>query len=57
MGANLPKAMKVRYVEIFSSLPKTQTEKIQRAELRKLGQSGMTGKTWDHDLQKYWTGA
>jgi crotonobetaine/carnitine-CoA ligase len=57
MGANLPKAMKVRYLEIFSSLPKTQTEKIQRAELRKLGQSGMTAKTWDHDLQKYWTGA
>jgi crotonobetaine/carnitine-CoA ligase len=55
MGENLPKAMKVRYVEFFSTLPKTQTEKIQRAELRKLGKSGMTPKTWDHDLQRYWT--
>jgi crotonobetaine/carnitine-CoA ligase len=55
MGENLPKAMKVRYVEFFSALPKTQTEKIQRAELRKLGQSGMTPETWDHDLQRYWT--
>ena len=55
LGANLPRAMTVRYVEIFTALPKTQTEKVQRAALRKQGERGMTPQTWDHDTNRYWT--
>lgn len=55
LAATLPKAMTVRYVEIFDQLPKTQTEKVQRAALRKLGERGFTPGTWDHEQQCYWT--
>lgn len=48
----LPRAMTVRYVELFEALPKTQTEKVQRAALRKLGDRGLTPTTWDHERQR-----
>jgi crotonobetaine/carnitine-CoA ligase len=35
-----------RYVRIVTSLPKTPTNKIQKAELRK---EGVTADTWDRD--------
>ena len=35
-----------RYVRIVTSLPKTPTNKIQKAELRK---EGITADTWDRD--------
>jgi crotonobetaine/carnitine-CoA ligase len=50
----LPKSMMVRYVEIFNDLPKTQTEKIKRAELRSTGEKGLTSNTWDDDIKAYW---
>jgi crotonobetaine/carnitine-CoA ligase len=50
----LPKSMMVRYVEIFDDLPKTQTEKIKRAELRSTGEKGLTSNTWDDDIKAYW---
>jgi crotonobetaine/carnitine-CoA ligase len=53
----LPRAMTVRYVEVFENLPKTQTEKVQRAALRKLGQRGMTPQTWDHEARRHWAPA
>ncbi len=55
LAAALPKAMTVRYFEIFAVLPKTQTEKVQRAALRKLGQRGLTAETWDHQERSYWS--
>ncbi|WP_336965305.1 AMP-binding protein [Sphingobium aquiterrae] len=50
----LPKAMTVRYVELFDDLPKTQTEKIKRADLRRMGQAGLTPATWDCEIGAYW---
>jgi crotonobetaine/carnitine-CoA ligase len=35
-----------RYVRIVAALPKTPTNKIQKAELRK---EGITADTWDRD--------
>jgi crotonobetaine/carnitine-CoA ligase len=35
-----------RYVRILPALPKTPTNKIQKAELRK---EGVTADTWDRD--------
>jgi crotonobetaine/carnitine-CoA ligase len=55
LAATLPKAMTVRYVEIYETLPKTQTEKVQRAQLRKHGERGLTPTTWDHEQHRYWT--
>lgn len=51
----LPKAMTVRYVEFFDDLPKTQTEKIKRAELRRRGEKGLTPSTWDGDRNAFWS--
>lgn len=51
----LPKALTVRYYEIFDELPKTQTEKVKRAALRALGKQGLTPATWDHESNGYWT--
>jgi crotonobetaine/carnitine-CoA ligase len=51
----LPRAMTVRYVEVFEALPKTQTEKVQRAALRKLGERGLTPATWDQERRCYWS--
>ncbi|MCX4149982.1 MULTISPECIES: AMP-binding protein [Paraburkholderia] len=55
LAATLPKAMTVRYVEIYEWLPKTQTEKVQRAQLRKHGERGLTPTTWDHEQHRFWT--
>jgi carnitine-CoA ligase len=56
LASVLPKALTVRYVEIFEALPKTQTEKVQRAALRSMGQQGLTNSTWDHEIKQYWSG-
>ncbi|WP_156289684.1 AMP-binding protein [Oceanobacillus salinisoli] len=42
----MPHFMVPRYIEILEELPKTQTQKIQKSELRK---NGITNKTWDRD--------
>lgn len=57
LASSLPKALTVRYVEIFEDLPKTQTEKVKRAALRMLGDHGLTQATWDHDEGAYWRAA
>jgi carnitine-CoA ligase len=49
----LPRALTVRYVEIFDELPKTQTEKVKRAALRALGDRGLTPNSWDHETQSF----
>lgn len=49
----LPKAMAVRYVELFTELPKTQTEKVKRAVLRQMGEGGLTPETWDHEQDRF----
>lgn len=56
LAAVLPRALTVRYVEIFDELPKTQTEKVKRAALRLLGESGLTAGSWDHEERRYWSG-
>jgi len=53
LASNLPKTMGVRYVEVYSDLPKTQTEKVQRAVLRQHGDRGLTPMTWDHDEGRF----
>ena len=45
----MPRFMIPRYVEFVSELPKTPTQKVQKAELRKLG---VTGSTWDRLADK-----
>ena len=40
---------------LFDTLPKTQTEKVKRAALRKLGERGLTPATWDHEEKRYWS--
>ncbi|MQA81825.1 MAG: AMP-binding protein [Streptosporangiales bacterium] len=42
----MPRFMVPRYIEFVDSLPKTPTEKIRKAELRKLG---ITEHTWDRE--------
>ena len=49
LATMLPKTMSVRYVEVYEELPKTQTEKVQRAVLRQHGERGLTPATWDHE--------
>lgn len=51
----LPKALTVRYFELFEELPKTPTEKIKRAALRAMGYRGLTTTTWDHEAATLWT--
>jgi crotonobetaine/carnitine-CoA ligase len=43
---NMPRFMVPRYIEFVEALPKTPTEKIRKAELRKLG---ITDRTWDRE--------
>jgi crotonobetaine/carnitine-CoA ligase len=45
----MPRFMVPRYVEFVDALPKTPTEKIRKAELRKLG---ITEQTWDRDAAR-----
>ena len=54
LAGALPKALTVRYVEILELLPKTQTEKVQRVALRRMGKQGLTESTWDHETERYW---
>ncbi|MDO7843123.1 AMP-binding protein [Sphingomonas immobilis] len=44
LDARMPAFMVPRYYEIFERLPKTPTEKVQKAELRK---NSLTAQTWD----------
>lgn len=43
----LPGFMVPRYVEFVDELPRTGTGKVAKHVLRKAGDSGMTGRTWD----------
>lgn len=53
LGTMLPKTMTVRYVEVYDELPKTQTEKVQRAVLRQQGERGLTPASWDHEARAF----
>lgn len=44
LADRVPKFMVPRYVEVRSELPKTQTEKIKKQELKS---EGVTSRTWD----------
>ena len=48
--ARLPYFALPRYVTLLSKLPKTQTEKVQKARLRELG---VTSATWDREAAGY----
>lgn len=43
----LPAFASPRYIEIIDDLPRTETERVQKAKLR---QRGVTESTWDWDL-------
>jgi crotonobetaine/carnitine-CoA ligase len=49
LDGRLPYFMVPRYVEILPSLPKTPNEKVQKVELRKMGDRGITEGTWDRE--------
>lgn len=53
MADRLPKSHRPRFVEVFGSLPKTDTEKIRRATLRTQGSEGLTSSTWDAHMGDY----
>jgi carnitine-CoA ligase len=42
----LPRFMLPRFIDIFTEMPKTNTEKILKSELRQIG---VTERTWDRD--------
>ena len=41
-----------RYIDLRESLPKTETHRIQKAQLK---QQGITPTTWDRDRTPWWT--
>ena len=45
----LPYFMVPRYFEVLSELPKTANEKVQKVELRRRGNHGVTDATWDRE--------
>jgi crotonobetaine/carnitine-CoA ligase len=47
--AALPRYARPRYIEIMAAIPKTSTEKAQKAELRK---RGVGPQTWDREAQR-----
>lgn len=53
LQGRMPAFMVPRYYEIFEALPKTPTEKIQKAELRK---DCLNPQTWDREAGKYLSG-
>jgi len=50
---NMPYFWIPRYVEFMEALPKTETAKIQKYELRNMGDKGITEKTWDREAAGY----
>lgn len=50
LKARMPAFMVPRYFEVFDKLPKTPTEKIQKAELRK---DCLNARTWDRERGGY----
>ena len=50
MAAELPGYLVPRYVELRTSFPRTDTEKIRKAGLRSEGERGLTPGTWDAEL-------
>ncbi len=53
LQARMPAFMVPRYYEIFAMLPKTPTEKIQKAELRR---DCLNARTWDRETGAYLAG-
>ena len=51
---HLPRHLVPRYVEIRTHLPKTETGKVRKVELRSEGRQGLTAQTWDSDKGTYW---
>jgi carnitine-CoA ligase len=47
--SNMAKFMVPRYIEFVKEMPKTATGKIQKVQLRKFGNNGITSETWDND--------
>ena len=44
----LPRFAQPRFIEVITDLPKTPTQKVQKAELRR---RGVTPATWDRETQ------
>ena len=51
LASELPDFMVPRYLEYKKQLPKTPNEKIEKHILRREGDSGITGATWDRTAQ------
>ncbi|MEI8155066.1 MAG: hypothetical protein WCG92_26335, partial [Hyphomicrobiales bacterium] len=47
MRTSLPLYLVPRYLEIRTSFPRTDTQKIRKAALRAEGNRGLTQTTWD----------
>ena len=56
LRASVPSHLSPRYVEIYDTLPKTDTEKIRKGILRNEGDHGLTERTWDA-VQERWATA
>lgn len=48
VAAELPRFAQPRYIDVMAALPKTQTGKIQKVELRK---RGIAGSAWDREAK------
>ncbi|WP_187369112.1 AMP-binding protein [Baekduia soli] len=49
LDERLPYFMVPRYIEILPELPKTANEKVQKVQLRQMGERGITAQTWDRE--------
>jgi crotonobetaine/carnitine-CoA ligase len=49
LDKRLPYFMVPRYLEVLPELPKTANEKVQKVELRRRGDNGLTAGTWDRE--------
>jgi crotonobetaine/carnitine-CoA ligase len=49
LDERLPYFMVPRYLEVLPELPKTANEKVQKVELRRRGDQGITATTWDRE--------
>lgn len=45
----LPSFMVPRYIELVDELPRTQTDKVAKHQLREMGDRGLTTTTWDRE--------
>jgi crotonobetaine/carnitine-CoA ligase len=51
LDERLPYFMVPRYLEVLPELPKTANEKVQKVELRRRGENGLTETTWDRERE------